>query len=466
MQAGNIAGRVIYVATLLFFFFEYVRPGAYVPALDVLRLNAIIPMVCILGTLVIKSPVSNAQFLREPNTAIIGGLLGLLALSVLFATVTMTAYDVLTTVFAYSLIYWTLIRQIGDSRQLKGVFVTLTLVHIVIAGLNPTVFAEADSRIGINSGSFLGDGNDFSLSLNICIPLCLFLLLESQSKVSKVFWTAILLALVLCVVMTKSRGGTVALAAIGLYLWLKSRRKVQLAALFLVVLGFVVALAPPIYFERMATITDTEEGSAQGRIIAWKASGQMALANPILGAGAGHFPIEYGNKYRVEGTPWMTAHSIYFLLLGELGVPGLTVLLTFIIWNLAANRRLLREARKLPSDRATTAANLLACTSAALLAYATGGAFLSAAYYPHMYVLAGLLGAARHLVRQEIESATHAMAGSAALQAVPAPGPLSPYDISPEWKPRPALTGDTGSVSTEAAPAIGRAIRASRGAGV
>ena len=186
---------------------------------------------------------------------------------------------------------------------------------------------------------------------------------------------------------------------------------------------------------------DSQESSAQGRIIAWKAGVQMALANPILGAGAGHFPIVYGNFYHVEGTPWLTAHSIYFLLLGELGVPGLALLLTFIVGNLVANRRMVREAGELPPNQASTARNALACTSAALVAFAIAGAFLSAAYYPHMYVLAGLLAAARHAVRVQLEAREHA-GHDPALETQPARPPLIPAGISPDWRPRPAVAAD------------------------
>ena len=431
---------MIYYATLLFFVFEYIRPGAYVPGLDALHLNAIVPLTCILGTLLAKTPVSNRQFWAEPNTLIFGTMLGLLGLSVVFAPVTKTAWDVTVTVLEYMFIYWVLIRQTGDLRRLKGVFITLILVHVVISALNPAVFMEWESRVGLNSGSFLGDGNDFSLSLNICIPLCLFLLQESKKKIHKVFWSGTLLALVVAVIATKSRGGTVALASLGLYYWLKSQKKAQTAVLFVVLLAVVVAIAPRSYFERMSSMADTEEGSTQGRIIAWKASVQMAIANPLLGAGAGHFPIAYGTRYHVEGTPWLTAHSIYFLALGELGFPGLAVLLTFIFWNLAAHRRLVRETMRLPPDRALQARNVLACTSAALVAFASGGVFLSAVYYPHMYVLAGLLGAARHVVRMEIEAGERAVDGLPALQTRPVTGSLGPYDISPEWNPRLALT--------------------------
>ena len=175
--------RMIYCALLLFFVFEYLRPGAYVPGLDALHLNGLIPLTCIFGTLVRKTPVSNREFFAELNTKLMGTLLALLVVSTAFATVTMTAYSVLTTVLAYILIYWVLVRQIGDLRRLKGVFITLTMVHIMIAALNPAVFSSTENRVGINSGAFLGDGNDFSLSVNICIPLCLFLMAESKKKI-------------------------------------------------------------------------------------------------------------------------------------------------------------------------------------------------------------------------------------------------------------------------------------------
>ena len=130
----------------------------------------------------------------------------------------------------------------------------------------------------------------------------------------------------------------------------------------------------------------------------------MALDHPLLGVGAGHFPVKYGVEYRPPGygvteLPWQTAHSIYFLILGELGLPGLAMLLGFIGWNLVANHRLSGEIQARGSPDAATDRRLLAALSASLLAFATGGAFLSAVYYPHLYVLSGLLTAARHIVR-------------------------------------------------------------------
>jgi putative inorganic carbon (HCO3(-)) transporter len=427
--------RPIYYALLGFFVLEYVRPGAYIGGLDALHLNALVPLTCILGTLVMKTPVSNAEFFAEWNTKLMVTLLGLLAVSTFFATVTTYAYDVTTAVFSYMLIYWSIVRLVGDIPRLKGVFATLTAAHIIIAALNPAVFSPTNTRVGINSGSFLGDGNDFSLSVNICIPLCLFLMAESKKRVHAIFWAAGLLTLTFCVIATQSRGGIVGLGAVGLYYWLKSPKKLKTAAVFVLVVSIAVSQAPDSFFDRMATISDTEESSAKGRIDAWKLSMQMAAQNPLLGVGAGHFPLGYG---RLRPGPWLTAHSIYFLVLGELGLPGIAVLLTLIFGNLVGNRRLLRKLGPLPPDQAATARNMLAATSAAMMAFAVSGAFLSAAYYPHLFVLCGVVTATRHIIRVQLRAQEHA-GDAPALEMQPALPALGPGGISPEWRPRPAM---------------------------
>ena len=427
---------MIYYVALLFFVFDYLRPGSYVPAIDALRLNSIVPVTAFVGTLMTRSPVSNRQFFSETNTLLMGVLLFLLVVSTLFATVTEAAYTVTKNVFAYMLVYWVLVRQIGDFKRLKGLFLTLSLVHAFVAALNPRLFTTPESRVGISSGGFLGDGNDFSLSVNICIPLLLFVLLESKRTLAKLGLGLGLVLLVMAVVATKSRGGTLALGAVMFYFWLGSQRKVLIASLFGAIVVLVLVAAPGSYWERMSTMTDTEEGSAAGRLEAWKEGVKMAAHNPLFGAGAGHFPIAYGAS--VSGR-WHTAHSIYFLLLGELGVPGLLVLLIFIFSNLLANRRMLAELEGLPGGQAATAKNILNCTSAALVAYAVGGAFLSAAYYPHMYVLSAMLVSGRFVIRQQIAGLEH-HDDQPTVAIQPLKPAISAGAISPDWVPRPQVS--------------------------
>lgn len=392
-----------YALLILFFFVEYVRPTSYVPALTVLKLNSLVPIGAFLASLSSGAAAAAKERIGDdPGVKAVFGILGLVFLSVLTADVQEFAWDRFTALVGYVIIFWVLLSELTTIGRIKGLFITLAAVHLVIAGLNPILFTDPENRNYIASGSFLGDGNDFSLSVNVVVPLALFLVLNAKAWL-RPLWLAALLVLVACVVLTQSRGGTLGLGAMVAYYWLKSPKKVQTGILAVGVAGLVVALAPGAYFSRMNQIGDTQEGSASARLMAWGVAIRMATDNPLLGVGAGNFPTKIGNEYRTEGVfgAGMTAHSVYFLALGELGVPGLAMVLYFIITGLLANGRLARDLR----DRhgpGTVEAQLLASSSASLIAFAVAGAFLSALYYPHIYVMAGFQAAIRHVVRERL----------------------------------------------------------------
>ena len=125
----------------------------------------------------------------------------------------------------------------------------------------------------------------------------------------------------------------------------------------------------------------------------------------------------------------MTAHSSYFLVLGELGFVGILVFLAMVIGAIRANlktRALIRaRAGPEPNAAAIESMRMLYLTSAAMIGFAAPGAFLSAAYYPHIYVLTALLIAARgnSLAAMGIpvsEAFPEAMAGGQTAKAAPA----------------------------------------------
>lgn len=201
-----------------------------------------------------------------------------------------------------------------------------------------------------------------------------------------------------------------ALAASLFYFWLKNDRKIFGVIGIVFIAGVILAVAPPKFFERMETMTQTGEemeGSAQGRILAWKAAGRMAADYPLTGVGAGHFAVKYGMEYRPEGygrtqIGWQTAHSSYFLLLGELGIPGVVFLIMVIGSSFIASERMVRKKAAGMTDAQATCRNLVVTLNASLLAFAVGGAFLSGAYYVHIYLLAALVECGRDISRKSL----------------------------------------------------------------
>jgi putative inorganic carbon (hco3(-)) transporter len=422
---------MIYYLVLAFFVVEYMRPGNMFPPLNALRLNTVIPLAMLVGTS-LSGKVSNGEILRERNMLIFATLMVLVIGSVVTARVTMYAFTAFTVVLGYVLLTWVVARQMGDIEDVKGLFKTLMFIHLGIIGIAPELVLDGQNRNYIPTGAFLGDGNDFALSIDILVPFCLFMIFDAKGLKGRLFWAATLLVLVAAVIGTQSRGGTLGMVAVAIYYWTKTDRKVLTAALAVVAVVGVLGLASPQYFERMNTLSHVEDdGSAQGRITAWTAGTNMMLSNPLLGVGAGNFPPNFPRFAPGAGGigPWKTAHSIYFLILGELGLPGIMFLLYFIFWNLYENRRLTKEVLKRGLAKSSREVRLVASLSASLLAFAVAGAFLSAIYYPHMYVLAGLLIATRRIARL-------AVAQTAATDAATSAGPvLVQPSLRPQFQP-------------------------------
>lgn len=394
---------MIYYGILLFFILEYIRPSSYVPALIALHLNSVVPLGVLVGSLFRgNKKVTVSEVFQSPNARWLMFFLSLLTLSFFVADVRSFVFDMMVTIVSYCFMYVFLRMEIYDFDRLKGVFKILILVNFIVGALTPELFSGDGKRHYIASGSFLGDGNDFALSVNVVIPLCLFMMLESKKSWGKIFYGGILMVLIFAIVATQSRGGIVALASAALYLWSKSEGKVLgVIGITLVVIG-IMAVAPPQFFERMETMTqtgDNMEGSAQGRIEAWKAGVRMAADHPLTGVGAGHFAVKYGVEYKPEGSkiPWMTAHSNYFVILGELGIPGITFLVMIILTNLIAGERMLSRLRAVKAARDGAYYRLVVSLNASLIAFAVGGAFLTAIGHPHLYLLAALLECGRRI---------------------------------------------------------------------
>lgn len=401
---------MLYCGILLFFVLEYVQLGHYLPVLFTLHANSIVPLSVFVGSLVSRGQVKISEVLNSTNARWLMYLMVLIVISGLWCDVKQYALDVFVPVLGYCLAYFFLRKEIYSLDRLRGVLLTLVGVHVAVGILNPDLFLGDGARHYVTAGYFLGDGNDFALSVSVAIPLCLFFMLNAQGKLEKLFFAGCFALLIFFIVATQSRGGILALASMGCYVWIKSDRKIMGGAGILAVILMIFLVAPEQFFDRMASMTktgDEMEGSAQGRIVAWGAAVRMAADNPLFGQGAGHFPVAFGTKFRpeVEGPlPWLTAHSSYFLLLGELGIPGIVFLLGIIFSNLIAGERMLREMRQGGAQRAPSGTNLMITLNASLIGFAVGAAFLSAAYYPHIYILAALLECGRNISRKTILS--------------------------------------------------------------
>jgi probable O-glycosylation ligase (exosortase A-associated) len=150
---------------------------------------------------------------------------------------------------------------------------------------------------------------------------------------------------------------------------------------------------PARWHERMDSIAQyQQDASAMNRIEAWTMA-YNAANDRVFGGGFGMWSPEmyaaYGPKITGKSPGTRGAHSIYFSVLGEHGWVGLGLFLAvfFAAWR-AANQ-IIRQTREV--EDLVWLADLARMVQESIVAYATGGAFQSLAYFDYPWHLVSIV---------------------------------------------------------------------------
>ena len=394
--------RYLYWWLLLALFFEYARPASYFTPLGLIPLNSTIPLLLLVVS-------SFASGLRPWNRIFADSyakwpfiFIGFVTISATWATVFTYTNTIFQRALGYLFLFIMIARICTTRQRIRGVVLVLIVSHLFLLAMNPIVVMEPTVRHYIIGATFLGDGNDFSLSLCILLGFAVEMSLIQTSTMKKIFYWALMGLLVLAIIASQSRGASLGMAAVFGYMWWRSPRKAAGVVIIILSAFAVLLYAPDVYFERMGTLSaPAQDSSAEGRLHAWRAGTKMALHN-VLGVGAGNFPNNFP-KYRAPDAParWMTAHSMYFLILGELGFLGLLLLFKLVFGNFRSNVRLRKRLEQQDPKKFALDVRSLDMFNAGILGFAVAGAFLSVTYYPHIFVLGGLAIALRRVIAEE-----------------------------------------------------------------
>ena len=276
-----------------------------------------------------------------------------------------------------------------DSREKINLLVWTIVLSLGFYGIKGGIFTIVHGGVYHVTGptdSFIGGNNELALALVMTIPLMRYLQLHEPRKWLRWSLGVGMLLTVSSAVGSQSRGALLALAAMGLLLWLKSRNKLSTGILVAAAIGLVVAIMPPEWYARMDTIDAYQQDeSALGRINAWKMAINLANARPIVGGGFETFQADTFAFYAPEPLNVHSSHSIYFQMLGEHGYVGLGLflLLGMFAWRSASvvRQRVARDPeQKWLSD-------LMAMAQVGMAGFAVGGAFLGLAYFDLYYSL-------------------------------------------------------------------------------
>lgn len=289
---------------------------------------------------------------------------------------------------------------IRDRRRL------LMLAGIITASIG--FFGVKGGIFAISSGgaykvwgppdSFIKDNNELALALLMTLPLMWYFRQQTTN-----IWAR--RGLLFCVVVTAfsiassySRGAFIASGAVLVFLWLKSRQKVMLGVASIVLVAVLLVFMPAEWHERMGTIQNyDEDSSAMGRIAAWTLALTVATQR-LFGGGFDFWSTESFSRYTNLDNGVHVAHSIYFSVLGEHGWPGLFMFLFIGFMAIRHGTWIIRACRG--REDLAWMADLARMVQVSLIAYSTGGAFLSLSYFDMYWHLVAIMVISKRYVQE------------------------------------------------------------------
>jgi probable O-glycosylation ligase (exosortase A-associated) len=282
-----------------------------------------------------------------------------------------------------------------------------------------------------NGVPFLGDNNLVAVGMSMLLPMVGALGATSTGWRRRAF-QFLSIGVIYRAISTYSRGGLLAIGAVGGMFFLRSPHKIRTIVAFAIAVALIVPVLPQAYWNRMSTITASSEerdDSQAGRLHFWRVAVSMANDRPLVGVGHRGFEPSYNRYDFLEGVHGTrrAVHSSWFGILAEVGYPGLLLFIVIFGSSVWACRKVRRMAR---GNQVTESLGRYAIgMEAALVAFAVGGAFVSYHYNEMLWHFFGLSMALEQVaLRQAAERR------QARVQAPPPPRlPASKPEPEPEF---------------------------------
>jgi putative inorganic carbon (HCO3(-)) transporter len=301
------------------------------------------------------------------------------------------------------LMTFVVLMTIKSKKDIQRLIIVL-VVSIGYYGVKGGIFTIRSGgveRVWGPTGTFIGDNNAIAMALILAIPLMYYVQQNSVNKWARYALTATMLLSALAALGSYSRGALLAIAAMVILIWLKSTKKLLLGCIIMLASPVFLLFMPETWSDRMNSIGSYDsDGSAQGRINAWKMAYNLAKDRFFGGGFEIYNPFVF-SAYAPNPNDIHAAHSIYFQVLGEHGFVGLLLYLLLGILTWRSGAWIIRNTRH--QEHLRWAFTLATMIQASLISFAVGGAFLSLLYFDVPYYLMAAIVATRTLVERELQ---------------------------------------------------------------
>lgn len=375
-----------YIGALLWAWISVMNPHRYtygfVFSMPLAMISALVTLISML--------MNREQIRRIPSLPVVwiwGGFCLWMVITTFAAFYVPQSLDSLNKVGKIMFMLFMTMMLVVEKKQIQ-LLIWVYALSIGLLGLKSGIFTlvgGGGDRVWGPPGSFIEGNNEIGLAFVIVIPILYYLTFQTKDRWIKYLTFLCAAASAVATFGTQSRGAFLAIAAMAVFLWLKSDRKFLLGVALLAGGMAILSFMPESWYSRMDTITNyQEDGSAMGRINAWTMAYNLANDN-FLGGG---FDIYNGimfARYAPVPDDIHAAHSIYFQVLGEHGYVGLVLYLMFgfFSWHLAGQV----QKRTAKDPALDWISRFAAMSKVSIAGFAVGGAFLSLAYFDLPYYI-------------------------------------------------------------------------------
>lgn len=290
-------------------------------------------------------------------------------------------------VWKIHLMIFLIIMLIRNKEQINIMIwvIALSLGYYGVKGGIFTIMHGGQFRVQGPADTFIGGNNEMALALVMLIPLIRYLHLQAERKWVRLGLGSAMVLTGVAAIGSQSRGALVAMALMGLFLLMKTRKKFFTLFYMSLAVALIVTIMPQEWRDRMNTIeTYQEDNSALGRINAWHTAFNVAKSR-ITGGGYEMFQPPVFRQYAPEPFRVHDVHSIYFEQIGEQGFIGFSLWMLLGVFTWMRARQLIKAFKNDPEKK--WAADLAAMIQVSLVGYAAGGAFLGLSYWDLPYHL-------------------------------------------------------------------------------
>ena len=384
-----------------YFFFEYVRPQQIYPAIDVIPWAQTMLMATVISIYSDKS----VRWVSNIENKLLILFCFIIVLSGIFAFKPSVSWADWQLMFNWVLVYFLLVLIVNSERRLF----LFTLLYLLFSFkmAQHGFFSWARRGFSFTNWGLIGAGGWFQNSGEFAIQMLIFSTLsaafvmalkEHWRRLKRWFFYMMPFMGVMSVMGASSRGAQLGLAAIGVYLLIKSKAGLKTyiyLALLALLLFFVL---PEEQIERFSSIG--EDKTSILRLAYWNYGLDVMQAHPLLGVGYKNW-LSYVTFEVPEGLIWgriQLPHNIFIQAGAELGYTGLICFVLMAIYVFIVNARTRVLGKRLHNKFLTYMTYGL---DAGMVGYLVAGFFVTVLYYPFFWIQMAMTVALHAITTQQ-----------------------------------------------------------------